>query len=361
MASTNADLRRKMDIDWTRQRLKTGLVIPAHPLALTPTRRIDERHQRALTRYYSDAGAGGIAIGVHTTQFEIRQPSVGLYEPVVELASDEINRLDEKRTSPLVRIGGICGETTQALREAEILARSQYHAGLVSLAAMPRASEEQLIEHCRLLGEVIPLFGFYLQTAVGGRPLPYSFWRRFFELESVVAVKIAPFDRYQTIDVIRALADSERDDVALYTGNDDSIFLDLMTPFRVGSAASSVPLYVVGGLLGQWAVWTRTSVAYLDRIKEAHQHGDYPGLLALHADLTDANSAIFDTRNAFRGCIAGIHEVLRRQGLLPGIHLLEGVPGLSPGQSEEIDRVVRAYPHLTDDDFVKQNRDLWLR
>jgi dihydrodipicolinate synthase/N-acetylneuraminate lyase len=328
-----------------REKLMTGLVIPAHPLALTADRKLDERRQRALTRYYVDAGAGGVAVGVHTTQFAIRDS--GMYQPVLELAAAE--------ASSVVRIAGVVGRTQQAVQEAEIAAALGYDAVLLSVAAMRESSIDHLIEHCRAVAEVLPVFGFYLQPAVGGRVLPFAFWRRFAEIDNVVAIKMAPFDRYQTLHVVRAVAVSGRaDEIALYTGNDDNIIADLITPFAV----DGINTQIVGGLLGQWAVWTRRAVELLERCKAKDNPQE---LLALNTQLTDANSALFDVANNFHGCIAGIHEVLRRQGLLEGLWCLDPAEGLSPGQSEEIDRVLAAYPHLTDDDFVRENLDRWLR
>jgi dihydrodipicolinate synthase/N-acetylneuraminate lyase len=324
------------------------LCIPAHPLALNAERKLDERRQRALTRYYLAAGAGGLAIGVHTTQFAIRDPQIGLFEPVLTIASEEMN----KSSREVVRIGGICGDTKQAVKEAALLAELGYHAGLLSLSALPNATNDELIEHARAVGEVIPLVGFYLQPAVGGRILTYEFWRAFAELEPVVAIKIAPFNRYQTLDVLRAVADSGRDDIALYTGNDDHIVGDLITPFHYGERA----LRITGGLLGHWSVWTKSAVEILDR---CHSEPASAELLRLGHEITDCNAAFFDAANGFRGCIAGLHEVLRRQGLLEGIWCLDDSEGLSPGQREEIDRVYAAYPHLNDDDFVASHRDEW--
>jgi dihydrodipicolinate synthase/N-acetylneuraminate lyase len=329
--------------------LLSGLVIPAHPLALNAARKLDERRQRALTRYYRDAGAGGVAVGVHTTQFAIRD--VGLLEPVLALATDVCN---EREPGALLKIAGICGPTTQAVREAELAVALGYDAGLVSLAALRDASNNALIAHCRTIASVIPLFGFYLQPSVGGRSLDYEFWRAFLEIESVVAIKVAPFNRYQTLDVTRAVAESGRSDVALYTGNDDAIVADLLTEFPGNDGA---PIRFSGGLLGQWAVWTKRAVEVLDKVKALDDH---MALLAMGAQLTDANAALFDARNAFAGCIAGIHEVLRRQGLLEGIWCLDPHEALSPGQSEEIDRVLGAYPDLQDDRFVAENLDHWM-
>jgi len=328
-------------VTW-RERLREGAVIPAHPLALTAERKLDERRQRGLTRYYLAAGAGCVAVGVHTTQFEIRD--CGLLAPVLELALEELRRADT------IRVAGIVGTTAQALKEADLAARLGYHAGLLSLGAMASASVRELLEHARAVASVIPLFGFYLQPAVGGRVLPYEFWRAFAEIENVVAIKIAPFNRYQTIDVMRAVAESGRE-IALYTGNDDNILLDLLTPYRFGDTT----LRIAGGLLGHWAVWTRRAVELLE---QRYLTGDN---LTLAIEITDSNAAFFDAANGFRGCIAGIHEVLRRQGLLAGRWCLNPREDLSPGQMEEIDRVYRAYPHLNDDDFVRQYIDEWLK
>jgi len=334
-----------MDI---RRHLKQGHVIPAHPLALNTARKLDERRQRALTRYYLDAGAGGIAVGVHTTQFAIREPAIGLFRPVLELA------IEEMRQRPVAAIAGVCGLTPQAMQEAELAASLGYHAALLSLGALRDATVRQLIKHTRMVAGVIPLVGFYLQPSVGGRLLPYSFWRQFAEIENVVAIKIAPFNRYQTLDVVRAVVESGRvGDIALYTGNDDNIIIDLLTKFDFGGRGARI----VGGLLGHWAVWTKTAVTHLAAV----QASDSPSLLTLAQQVTDANAALFDPANNFRGCIAGLHEILRRQGLLEGIWCLDPNEGLSPGQSEEIDRVCRAYPHLTDDHFVRQHLDKWLR
>jgi len=346
--------------------IRSGCVIPAHPLALTPARKLDERHQRALMRYYVASGAGGIAVGVHTTQFAIRDAQHGLLRPVLELAADTaraaLPRLGAPAvsiTQPFALVAGVCGATTQAVSEAQLAVSLGYDAGLISLAALRDASNHDLIAHCRAVAEIIPLIGFYLQPAVGGIPLDYAFWRAFAEIANVVAVKIAPFDRYRTIDVVRAIAASGRDDIALYTGNDDNILGDLVTPFPFG--AGGAPRRITGGLLGQWAVWTRRAVELLDQARAARESDLIPAeLLRIGAALTDANAAVFDVRNAFAGCIAGIHEVLRRQGLMQGIWCLDRNERLSPGQSEEIDRVIQRYPDLTDDDFVAAHLDRWL-
>jgi len=350
-----------MTNDAARQALRSGLVIPAHPLALTAERRLDERRQRALSRYYLAAGAGGLAVGVHTTQFAIRDPRVGLYRPVLELAMEVIREQPATRTA--VAIAGICGRTDQAVREAELAAGLGYHAGLLSLAAMADAEVDELIAHCRAVAGVIPLVGFYLQPSVGGRVLAYAFWRRFAEIDNVVAIKIAPFNRYQTLDVIRAVAEAGRaDEIALYTGNDDHIVLDLLTPYRLRVGGRSTEVRIVGGLLGHWAVWTRRAVEMLEDIHRlVRGGGPIPAeWLTRAAEVTDANAAIFDPAHGFAGCIPGIHEVLRRQGLLAGRWCLDPREDLSPGQMQEIDRVCRAYPHLTDDEFVAANIGTWL-
>ncbi|HVK17581.1 MAG TPA: dihydrodipicolinate synthase family protein [Fimbriiglobus sp.] len=341
--------------------LRRGQVIPACPLALTADRRLDERRQRVLIRYYLDAGAGGLAVGVHTTQFAIRDPKHALLRPVLELVAEEMDRADRRRPEPVVRIAGACGPTRQAVAEAELARECGYHAVLVSLGALQAETEDGLLNHCRRLAAVLPVVGFYLQPAVGGRVLPFGFWRRLAEVENVVAVKIAPFNRYQTLDVVRAVVEAGRDDIALYTGNDDNIVLDLVTPFRFQNCVQKVERRIVGGLLGQWAVWTRRTVELLRACHEVTAGGAVPAeLLRLNGELTDANAAIFDAANGFAGCIAGVHEVLRRQGILAGTWCLDPRETLSPGQAEEIDRVCRAYPHLTDDEFVRDNLDRWL-
>jgi dihydrodipicolinate synthase/N-acetylneuraminate lyase len=342
-------LKIAMDGFDLRQQLLHGLAIPAHPLALNASRRLDERRQRALARYYIAAGVGGLAVGVHTTQFAIRDSRIGLFKPVLELAAEEMNR----SSRPLVRIGGVCGQTAQAVAEAELVRELDYHAALLSLGAMRDADLGSLITHCRAVAEVVPVVGFYLQPSVGGRVLPYAFWRRFAGIENVVAIKVAPFNRYQTQDVVRAVIEAGRDDIAIYTGNDDSIVADFVTPFRFAGKERRI----VGGLLGHWSVWTQRAVELLDRCKNADAT---PELLRLGVEVTDCNAAFFDAANGFRGCIAGLHEVLRRQGLLEGLWCLDEHETLSPGQLAEIDRVYHAYPHLHDDDFVAGHREEWL-
>jgi hypothetical protein len=342
--------------------LDRGIVIPAQPLALTTSRKLDERRQRALSRYYIDAGVGGIAVGVHTTQFAIRAPKVGLFEPVLLLAAEELARAEAQGKGPYVRIGGICGSTAQAVKEAALLRDLEYDAGLLSLAAMAEADVDALIDHCKAVGQIMPLVGFYLQPSVGGRVLPFEFWRRFAEIEAVVAIKIAPFNRYQSLDVIRAVVEAGRDDIALYTGNDDNIVADLTTPYRLKRGDEIVERRIAGGLLGHWSVWTRRAVELLARCQEEARRpeGISPELLARGIAITDSNAAFFDAAHKFAGCIAGLHEVLRRQGLLEGLWCLDPEEGLSRGQLEEIDRVYAQYPELNDDEFVAAHRDAWL-
>lgn len=341
-----------------RQRLSAGAVIPAHPLALDASRKLDERRQRALTRYYLDAGAGGLAIGVHTTQFAIRDPDVALYRPVLELAMATARDAPERP----VMIAGIVGRTSQALTEAEIAVALGYDVGLLSLAAWRQETEDDILAHCQRIAEVIPLFGFYLQPAVGGRVLSYRFWREFAEIQNVWAVKVAPFNRYQTFDVVRAIVEAGRADIALYTGNDDNIVADLITPYPVSVGGQTVLRWFDGGLLGQWAVWTRAAVELLRRVKSLRSDpAQAADLLRLGAALTDANAAIFDPAHGFAGCIPGIHEVLRRQGFLEGTWTLDQSEVLWPGQSDEITRVHRTYPELNDDTFVAERIDRWMR
>ncbi|NWG13211.1 MAG: dihydrodipicolinate synthase family protein [Acidobacteria bacterium] len=343
--------------------LRAGAVIPAHPLALDASRKLDERRQRALSRYYCEAGAGGLAVGVHTTQFAIREPRVGLYEPVLGLAVDVMRDWERQSGKPMIRVAGVCGRTAQAVREAAAARDMGYHLGLLSLGAMKDAGEDQLLEHCRQVSAVIPLFGFYLQPAVGGRVLGFSFWRRFLEIENVCAVKVAPFHRYQTLDVVRALTESGRaGEVSLYTGNDDNIVADLLADFRLRCDGKDVTVRFAGGLLGHWAVWTQKAVELLQQVQRCRSRGGEGAfeLLASAAAITDANAALFDAANNFAGSIAGIHEVLRRQGLLAGRWCVDPQEDLSPGQMDEIDRVCRSYPHLSDDEFVRENLDRWL-
>jgi len=340
------------------KRIREGIVIPAHPLALTAERKLDERRQRALTKYYLAAGAGGIAVAVHTTQFEIREH--GLLKPVLSLASEVC-----RETAPdVVRIAGVCGRTPQAIQEAELAADLGYDIALVDLSALSDADDKELIDHCREVAKILPIMGFYLQQAVGGRILSRRFWYNFCEIENVVAIKIAPFNRYQTLDVLRALAETGRaEEIALYTGNDDHIVGDLTTPFEIFTARGVVKLKIVGGLLGQWAVWTRKAVELFRRIQKLMCSGDPipQDILTIGAQLTEANHALFDPEHNFAGCIPGINEALRRAGLLSGRWCLNPRADLSPGQEAEIDRIWQAYPHLRDDEFVNEHLSEWLK
>ncbi len=343
--------------------VRRGVVIPATPLALTPDRKLDERRQRALYRYYVAAGSGGVAVAVHSTQFEIREPQHNLFRPVLEIGAEELTNQKFTGGRPIVKIAGICGGTAQAITEAELATELGYDAGLLSLAALKDSTEDQMIAHCREISAVIPIIGFYLQPAVGGRILPYSFWRRFAEIENVIAIKMAPFNRYQTFDVVRAVADAGREnDITLYTGNDDNIIADLLSPYVIQTDAGEKRLRIRGGLLGQFCVWTRKAVELLDEIHALIEAGgDVPmAMLQKNIELTDANAVVFDAANKFAGCIPGIHEILRRQGLLGNILCLNPHEVLSPGQSEELDRIQRSYPWMQDDEFVKANLETWL-
>jgi hypothetical protein len=340
--------------------LARGTVIPAHPLALTAERRLDERRQRALTRYYLAAGAGGVAVGVHTTQFEIRDAEHGLFEPVLAIAAEE---LDAHGDPGVIRIAGVAGPISQAVREAELARKLGYDALLVS-PRVPGASPQALLDRARAVGDVLPIIGFYLQSAIGGPVLNREFWREFAAIESVVAVKAAPFDRYRTLELVRGVAASGRaDQVSLYTGNDDAIVADLLAEYHVDSPDGQRTLRFVGGLLGQWAVGTRAAVTLLERARQAAEGdaGAHRGIASQAADMVDLNQAIFDPNNDFRGVIAGVHEVLRQQGLLEGIWCLNPDEGLSPGQAKEIERVRLTYPLLNDDVFIAENLDAWLR
>jgi hypothetical protein len=337
--------------------LRRGTVIPAHLLALDAERRLDVRRQRALARYYIDAGAGGLAVGVHATQFAIRD--AGLYEPVLKLAIDTVADWAER---PMVLIAGLAGRTAQARREAEIARELGYHAGLLSLAAMRGAGEDELVAHCLAVSRVMPLVGFYLQPAVGGIELSSDFWCRFAQIENAIAIKVAPFNRYRTLDVVKGVvAAGAEERVTLYTGNDDHIVPDLLTPFVVRRGGEEVTVRITGGLLGHWSVWTKSAVQLLERLHAAAGlRCIEPELLALDAKVTDANSAFFDVANGFKGCIAGCHEVLRRQGLFAGTWCLDPEEGLSPGQAGEIARVMAAYPEFDDTPFVRANLERWL-
>lgn len=341
--------------------LHKGVVIPALPLALDKDRKMDEQRQRALMRYYLDAGVGGVAVAVHTTQFEIRLPEINLYEPVLSIAREEFDQFESRSGKPVIRIAGIIGQTEQATNEARLALSHGYHAALLSLAAFPDASNQNILEHCRSVADIIPVIGFYLQPAVGGRVLDVDFWREFAQIENVIAIKMAPFNRYQTLDVVRAVIESGRaDEIALYTGNDDNILVDLLTEFSFSVGSEVRKKRIVGGLLGHWAVWTHSAVRLLEEIHKGRLNGDVGQLLGLGIQITDSNAAFFDAANKFKGCIVGLHEVLRRQGLLEGLWTLNEDEVLSPGQKEEIDRVYKDYPHLNDDDFVAENLSRWL-
>lgn len=341
--------------------LHKGVVIPALPLALDKDRKIDERRQRALMRYYLDAGSGGIAAAVHTTQFAIRKPEIGLFEPVLEIAKEEFDRFLLRNSKPIIRIAGVIGKTGQAVREAQLAVKNGFHAVLLSLAAFKGEPNSVILEHCRAVAEIIPVIGFYLQPAVGGRKLNVDFWREFAQIENVIAIKMAPFNRYQTLDVVRGVIESGRADrIALYTGNDDNIVVDLLTEYHIPFHQKIHKKRIVGGLLGHWAVWNRSAVQLLEKIHSGEFDSNVKRSLSLANKVTDSNAAFFDAANNFEGCIVGLHEVLRRQGLLEGLWTLDENEALSPGQIEEIDRVYAAYPELNDDAFVEANRDKWL-
>jgi hypothetical protein len=341
-----------------RELLLKGTVIPAHPLALDINRNLDEKYQRALTRYYMASGAGGVAVGVHTTQFEIRLPKYNLYERVLQLAADEVQK--EKLNRPFINVAGIVGPVDQAVKEAKLAKTLQYDLGLLSNGGLPDLSEDELIDRAQRVADVIPVFGFYLQPAVGGRVLSFDFWRRFAAIKNVHAIKVAAFNRYQTLDVVRAVCQSERaEDIALYTGNDDNIVGDLLTPYRFERSGKKIEKHFVGGLLGHWAFWTHRAVELLDQIKNL-QPQEIPAMLSKGIEITDSNAAAFDPANHYHGCISGINEILRRQGLLATNLCLSEKETLSPGQASEIARVYQNYPHLHDDLFVQSNVKDWL-
>lgn len=344
-----------------KEALFRGVVIPALPLALNSSRRLDERRQRALMRYYLDAGAGGVAVAVHTTQFEIRLPEINLFDKVLALAREEFDRFTAQTGKQVIRIAGVIGKTEQALAETKLALKNGYHAVLLSLGAMAGSTNDELIQHCRKIAEVMPVIGFYLQTSVGGRNLNADFWREFAKIENVIAIKMAPFNRYRTLDVIRGVAESGREsEIALYTGNDDNILIDLLTEYAIPVGDRIIKKRIVGGLLGHWAVWTRKAVQLLEEVHSGKFDNDTQQALTLANQITDANAAFFDPSNNFAGCIVGLHEVLRRQGLLEGLWVLNENEHLSAGQLEEINRVYAAYPHLNDDAFITENLQKWL-
>ncbi|QGY47198.1 dihydrodipicolinate synthase family protein [Maribellus comscasis] len=340
---------------------RNGVVIPALPLALDKNGILDVRRQRALMRYYLDTGAGGVAVAVHTTQFEIRLPEYKLYEPVLQIAKEEFDRFTEETGKPVIRIAGVIGKTDQALEEAQLARAKGYHAVLLGVAVFKEASNEEILKHCKAVAKIIPVVGFYLQPAVGGRRLDVDFWREFAKIKNVIAIKMAPFNRYYTFDVVRGVAESGRaDEISLYTGNDDNILVDLLSKYKIEYNGELITKKIVGGLLGHWAVWTRTAVLLLNDIKKGVFDNKLSDALILANQITDCNAAFFDVANNFDGCITGIHEVLRRQGLLEEIRTLNKDEKLSPGQKEEIDRIYASYPHLNDDQFVKENLSRWL-
>ncbi len=341
--------------------LHNGVVIPALPLALNSQRKLDERRQRALIRYYLDAGAGGIAVAVHTTQFAIRNPDIDLFRPLLELADEEFTAFISRTNKPVIRIAGAIGNTEQALKEARLALNNGFHAVLLSVAAFRDSQNSTIIKHCKAVAEIIPVIGFYLQPAVGGRKLDVNFWREFSQIENVIAIKIAPFNRYQTFDVVRGVIESGRaDSIALYTGNDDNILVDLVTEYKILSDNKVIKKRIAGGLLGHWAVWTHSAVKLLKDVHAGKYDNNIQNSLSLANQITDSNAAFFDAANNFAGCIVGLHEVLRRQGLLEGLWTLDKNEVLSPGQKQEIDRVYAAYPELNDDAFVAENLERWL-
>ena len=352
--------RRISDIPHaTLSALRMGCVLPAHPLVLDQNRAIDLRRQRAVTRYYADAGAGGVAVGVHTTQFAIREK--GLYEPVLRLAAETMR---EWGGPERVLVAGVTGKTEQALREVDTARGLGYHAALLNLARLKGMSEDEILEHCRRVAQEMPVIGFALLPEVGGFHLSYDFWLRFARIDNVVAIKMAPFDRYRTLDIVRAVYDADAEDrITLYTGNDDHIGLDLMVPFVVRSADGKSEKWarIRGGLLGHWSVWVKPAVDMLARIHAIADDEPMPvDVLALDSIITDCNGAIYDAHHDLKGCIPGCLEVLRRQGLLEGTWCLDPNEILSPGQSEQIDRVYRQYPEMNDDAFVANNLERWL-
>lgn len=341
--------------------LRAGTVIPATPLALTKDKKLDEKRQRLIMRYFLNAGAGGIATGVHSTQFEIHDPKVGLLAPVLEIAAEEISLFEVEKGRVVVKVAGVCGPLEQAVKEAELAKNLGYDAVLLSPGGLPGLSEEGFLERAKAVMEVMPVIGFSLQRAVGGPALSFNFWAALAEMENLVAIKAAPFDRYQTLDIMRAVAWSSRaNDIAMYTGNDDNIAVDLLTNFEFPKDGVVYEKTFVGGLLGHYSVWTKANVEMFERLRYARENGEISTeLLTLAAKITDMNAAVFDPGNGFTGCISGMHEVLRRQGLLAGIWCLSDKEKLSPGQAEELDRVCAMYPELIDDDFIKENIAAW--
>ena len=341
--------------------LNEGALIPAVPLALDENRKFDEKRQRALIRYYLHAGAGGIAVAVHSTQFEIRLPEVDLFCAVVKTVLDEVGAFEKKNNKTIIKISGVCGKTEQAASEARFAKESGADAVLLSPGGLDGFDEAAMLERTKAIAKIIPVMGFYLQPAVGGRVFSADYWKRLADIEGVAAIKCAPFDRYQTLELVRGVALSERrDEVALYTGNDDNILVDLLTEYKINIGGREVKKRFVGGLLGHWAVWTKTAADIFGKIKKYRSGPVLPELLTLAAKITDANAAFFDAANGYAGCIPGIHEVLRRQGIFGGTWCINPGEKLSPGQCEQIDRVYGSYPELNDDDFVSTHLQEWL-
>ena len=343
------------------QILKKGTVIPATPLALDENRKLSTKGLRLLMNYYLHCGVGGIATAVHTTQFEIRDPKINLLEPVLEIVSEEIDKFEKQNNNVIVKVAGVCGPTERAVKEAELAKQYGYDAVLLSPGGLNNFPESYLIDRAKAVAKIMPVIGFYLQTAVGGRLFSYNFWEEFCAIDNVVAIKCASFTRYQTLDVVRACAMSERsDEITLYTGNDDNIVVDLMTKYRFTKDGKTVERHFEGGLLGHWSVWTKKAVEIFGKVKaERDDSGKTAELLTLAAEVTDTNSAFFDAANGFKGCIAGLHEVLHRQGLMENTYCLNPEETMSEGQREEINRIYAMYPHLNDDAFVKEHIALW--
>ncbi len=341
--------------------LHGGTVIPAIPLVLDENRKFNEAGQRTLIRYYLDAGVGGLAVAVHTTQFEIRKPEVGLFEPVLRVTKEEMDAYETRTGKTLVRVAGACGEEEQACAEARTAKALGFDAVLLSPGGLAHRTEEELVERTHAVAAEMPVIGFYLQTACGGRRLSYEYWKAVADTPGVVAIKCASFNRYQSIDLVRGVAYSaRREEIALYTGNDDNIVVDLLTPYRFPVDGKEVELRFVGGLLGHWSVWTHSVVKLYEELREYRDGRDIPAeLLARGAAVTDCNGVFFDVAHNFAGCIPGVHEVLRRQGLMAGTWCLDPDETLSEGQAREIDRVYEMYPHLNDDAFVAQNLETW--
>ncbi len=342
-------------------KLKAGTVIPATPLALDENRNFDKETQRLLMKYYLNCGVGGIATAVHTTQFEIRNPEIALFEPILKIVSEEIYKFEKENNTVIVKVAGVCGKTEQAVKEAELAKQYGYDAVLLSPGGLNDMSEDYMVERTKAVAEIMPVIGFYLQTACGGRQFTYNYWERVCKTPNVVAIKCASFNRYTTLDVVRAAALSERcNDITLYTGNDDNIVIDLLTKYKFEKDGKTIIKGFDGGLLGHWSVWTKKAVELFEKVqKEKKSDAISSEMLTLAAEVTDTNSAFFDTAHNFSGCIAGLHEILRRQGLMKNIYCLNPEETLSEGQLEELNRVYDMYPHLNDDAFIKDNIEKW--